>query len=110
MITTPGYPEEYNVPVQCSNIITVNSDIQSGQISVVDRQSQGLNAYLCGSTETVEVHIQPGLRDNCLRVSSTENYPNVASITFTFHSSINPVRGILFEITSGEIIFSSILF
>ena len=104
MITTPGYPNVYNVSEECSNKILMNSDILIRQISVVDRQSPGLNAYLCETLQMVEVHIQPSTSiRSCPRVSSTASYPQVASFTFYFHSFLNPIRGILFEVTAGEI-------
>ena len=102
VITTPGYPNAYTVSEECSNKITINSDILIRQISVVDRQSPGLNAYLCETLQMVEVHIQPGIK-SCPRVSSIANYPQVASFTFIFQPSLNPIRGILFEVTAGEI-------
>ena len=102
VIITPGYPNAYNVTEECSNKITINSDILTRQISVVDRQSPGLNAYLCDTLQMVEVHIQPGTK-SCPRVSSTASYPQATSFTFYFHPFLNSIRGILFEVTAGEI-------
>ena len=102
LITTPGYPNEYKVSQDCASKITINSGILNGRISIEDRQSPGLNAYLCETLPMVLIHIQPGTR-SCSRFSDTASYPQVNSFTFHFHSSTNPIRGILFEVTAGEI-------
>ena len=102
LISTPGYPNEYKVSQDCASKITINSGILNVEISIEDRQSPGLNAYLCETLPMVLIHIQPGTR-SCSRFSDTASYAQVNSFTFHFHSSTNPIRGILFEVTSGEI-------
>ena len=102
IVVTPGYPNLYNSSEQCNNVINLDSELSNGRISIVDRESQGINSYSCGTGQQIKIRIIPGILPSCSRLNSAETFQGATTFTFQFSADLRAIRGILYEVTAGK--------
>ncbi len=102
-MTSPGYPETYNVPQECSNVVTVDTNVAPVHVQVRERLAHDVYVYACGNPQEVHITFTPiPLPCRQFDLLSRETFLLGTSVAFRFREQVSESRGLLLEVTSGE--------